>query len=136
MRNISINIIAAALIVSASIGPAWAARGGGGSGHGPTVSAAAHMAHQSGQPVGASVRTVARSNSQGPSHASANAISHVQNSPGKANANSVLGTGKGGTAAGTGASASVRGTSASTSTSTTTQARLMGKNGKSRKLKH
>ena len=73
--------------------PAWAARGGGGSGHGATVSAAAHSAHTSGSKVGPSVRSVARSNSQGPSHASANAISHVQNSPGRANSNSVLGNG-------------------------------------------
>jgi len=88
MRKILFAIIAAAVVV-----PAWAARGGGGSGHGSSVSAAAHSAHQAGSPPGASVRTTARANSQGPSHASANAISHVQNSPGKANANSVLGDG-------------------------------------------
>ncbi len=89
MRRILFGIIAVALI-----SPAWAAgHGAGGSGHGATVSAAAHSAHTSGSPVGPSVRSVARSNSQGPSHASANAISHVQNSPGKANTNSVLGNG-------------------------------------------
>jgi hypothetical protein len=89
MRKILFGIIAVALI-----SPAWAAgHGAGGSGHGATVSAAAHSAHSSGSPVGPSVRSVARSNSQGPSHASANAISHVQNSPGKANMNSVLGNG-------------------------------------------
>jgi hypothetical protein len=87
-RPIVIGVVAATLVF-----PAWAARGGGGSGHGATVSAAAHSAHMSGSPVGPSVRSVARSNSQGPSHASANAISHVQNSPGKANSNSVLGNG-------------------------------------------
>lgn len=64
-----------------------------GNGHGATVSAASHSAHASGEKVGPQVRSVARSNSQGPAHASANAISHVQNSPGSANANSVLGTG-------------------------------------------
>lgn len=89
MRKILFGIIAIALI-----SPAWAAgHGGGGSGHGATVSAAAHSAHMSGSPVGTSVRDVARSQSQGPAHASANAISHVQNSPGKANSNSVLGNG-------------------------------------------
>ncbi len=89
MRRILFGIIAVALI-----SPAWSAgHGAGGSGHGATVSAAAHSAHTSGSPVGPSVRSVARSNSQGPSHASANAISHVQNSPGKANTNSVLGNG-------------------------------------------
>jgi len=87
-RPILIGVVAATLVF-----PAWAARGGGGSGHGATVSAAAHSAHMSGSPVGPSVRSVARSNSQGPSHASANAISHVQNSPGRANSNSVLGNG-------------------------------------------
>ena len=87
-RPILVGVVAATLL-----SPAWAARGGGGSGHGATVSAAAHSAHMSGSPVGPSVRSVARSNSQGPSHASANAISHVQNSPGRANSNSVLGNG-------------------------------------------
>ena len=85
-RPILIGVVAATLAF-----PAWAAHGGGGSGHGAAVSAAAHSAHMGGTPVGPSVRSVARSNSQGPTHASANAISHVQNSPGRANSNSVLG---------------------------------------------
>jgi len=90
MQNRLIAFIAAVLISPA----AWAApHGGGGSGHGHSVSAAAHSAHQGGMPAGPSVRSVARANSQGPTHASANAISHVQNSPGKANSNSVLGNG-------------------------------------------
>ncbi|HSE12481.1 MAG TPA: hypothetical protein VLB69_07595 [Rudaea sp.] len=89
MRKIPFGIIAFALI-----SPAWAAgHGGGGSGHGAAVSAAAQSAHMSGSPVGASVRDVARSQSQGAAHANANAITHVQNSPGMANANSVLGSG-------------------------------------------
>ena len=89
MRKILFGIIAVAFV-----SPVWAAgHGGGGSGHGATVSAAAHSAHTSGSPVGPQVRSVARSQSQGPTHASANAISHVQNSPGKANSNSVLGNG-------------------------------------------
>jgi hypothetical protein len=50
-------------------------------------------ARQGGQPIGMSVRTAARVNSQGPLHANASAISHVQNSTGQANANSVLGSG-------------------------------------------
>ena len=93
MRKILIVSIPFAVFAAALVAPAWAARGGGGSGHGATVSAAAHSAHSSGSPVGSSVRGVARSNSQGPSHANANAISHVQNSPGRANSNSVLGNG-------------------------------------------
>ena len=93
MRKILCVPILLGAVAAALAFPAWAARGGGGSGHGATVSAAAHSAHGSGSPVGPSVRSVARSNSQGPSHASANAISHVQNSPGRANSNSVLGNG-------------------------------------------
>ena len=95
MQSRLIGIIAALLISPAAwaAGHGGAGHGGGGSGHGATVAAAAHAAHQSGSPVGTSVRSVARANSQGPSHASANAISHVQNSPGKANMNSVLGNG-------------------------------------------
>ena len=91
--------ISAALAACAMSIPAWAYGHGGGAGHGATVSAAAHAAHMSGQPAGSSVRAVARSGSQGPTHASANAISHVQNSPGKANSNSVLGNGAASTAA-------------------------------------
>jgi hypothetical protein len=93
MRKIPVGAILIGVFAATLVFPAWAARGGGGSGHGATVSAAAHSAHTSGSPVGPSVRSVARSNSQGPSHASANAISHVQNSPGRANSNSVLGNG-------------------------------------------
>ena len=93
MRKIVFRPILLGVVAATLVFPAWAARGGGGSGHGATVSAAGHSAHMSGSPVGPSVRSVARSNSQGPSHASANAISHVQNSPGKANSNSVLGNG-------------------------------------------
>ncbi len=93
MRKILFGPILFGAVAAVLVVPAWAARGGGGSGHGATVSAAAHSAHMSGSPVGPSVRSVARSNSQGPSHASANAISHVQNSPGRANSNSVLGNG-------------------------------------------
>jgi len=100
----------AMLLACAMSGTAWAARGGthgssgnGGTSHGATVSATAHSAKMNGQPVGPAVRDVARSNSQGPSHASANAISHVQNSPGRANSNSVLGTGTSTSATGTGA---------------------------------
>jgi len=123
MQNRLIASIAAALISPA----AWAApHGGGGSGHGASVSAAAHSAHQGGMPAGPSVRSVARANSQGPTHASANAISHVQNSPGKANSNSVLGNGATGTS-GTGSSASV---------STSGQARVTTQSGKSKKVKH
>ena len=65
--------------------------GAGTMSHGADVSAAAHTARLNGDPVGQSVRSVARSNSQGPAHASTNAISHVQNSPGRAASNSVLG---------------------------------------------
>jgi hypothetical protein len=93
MRKNSFHIIAA-FAACVAITPAWAAgHGAGGSGHGATVSAAAMAARQGDQPVGASVRTVARSNSQGALHANANAISHVQGSKGQANANSVLGSG-------------------------------------------
>ena len=93
MRKIFVVSIPIAVFAAALAFPAWAARGGGGSGHGATVSAAAHNAHANGSPVGSSVRSEARSKSQGPYHASANAISHVQNSPGRANSNSVLGNG-------------------------------------------
>ena len=117
MRNIPFGRILIGIFAAASGSPLWAAgHGGGGSGHGAAVSAAAHSAHMSGSPVGTSVRSVARSQSQGPSHASANAISHVQNSPGKANSNSVLGNG---------------GTTTSASTQMTT-ARGPGKSGKAK----
>jgi len=86
MRVLLVSAIAIAVTF-----PAWAAHGGGGMNHGSDVSQAAHAARMSGSPVGPSVRSVARSNSQGPVHASPNAISHVQNSPGRAASNSVLG---------------------------------------------
>ena len=91
MRTLRIFLLAAAAFPVL----AWSAGHGGGAGmgHGANVSQAAHSARMSGAPVGPSVRAVARGNSQGPSHASANAISHVQNSPGRAASNSVLGGG-------------------------------------------
>jgi hypothetical protein len=90
------RIILISAVALAAAFPTWSlARGngggGGGMGHGADVSQAAHAAKLNGTPVGTSVRGVARSNSQGPAHASTNAISHVQNSPGKAASNSVLG---------------------------------------------
>ena len=88
------RIILLSTIAIAATLPAWAwaaGHGGGGTGHGANVSQTAHAAKMNGTPVGPSVRPVARSNSQGPAHASANAISHVQNSPGRAASNSVLG---------------------------------------------
>jgi len=91
MRTILLSAIAIVATLPAS---AWAAgHGGGGTGHGANVSQTAHTARMNGSPVGPSVRPVARSKSQGPAHANANAISHVQNSPGKAASNSVLGDG-------------------------------------------
>lgn len=51
--------------------------------HGALVSQTAHQAKASGMKVGPQVRAVARSKSQGPSHANANAITH-------ASSNSVL----------------------------------------------
>jgi len=67
--------------------PAWGAgHGKSGNNHGATVSQAAHDAKANGQPVGPAVRDVARSKSQGPSHASANGIAH-------ANSHSVLASG-------------------------------------------
>lgn len=88
MRTLLISIVVAAAFPVLAWG---AGHGGGGMGHGADVSQAAHSARMSGAPVGPSVRAVARGNSQGPAHASANAISHVQNSPGRAASNSVLG---------------------------------------------
>ncbi|HET7063146.1 MAG TPA: hypothetical protein VFI49_02650 [Rudaea sp.] len=89
MRKILFGIIVATMIT-----PAWAAgHGAGGSGHGAAVSAAAQGARMGSSPVGPAVRDVARSQSQGAVHANANAISHVQNSNGMANTNSVLGNG-------------------------------------------
>src|SRR5689334_20719437 len=85
------RVVLVSAIAIAATSPAWAAHGGGGMNHGSDVSQAAHAARMSGSPVGPSVRSVARSNSQGPMHASSNAISHVQNSPGNAASNSVVG---------------------------------------------
>jgi hypothetical protein len=89
MQTKFISILAIALT-----SPAWGAgHGPAGVNHGASVSQTAHMAKQNGSPVGASVRDVARSKSQGPNHASANAIQHVQNSPGRAASHSVLASG-------------------------------------------
>lgn len=94
MRKILFGPILLSAVAAAVVSPAGAAGdGGGGSGHGAAVSAAAHSAHMGSAPTGTSVRDTARAQSQGPTHASATAISHVQNSPGKANSNSVLGNG-------------------------------------------
>jgi hypothetical protein len=128
-----------AIIATALVTPVWAAGHGagaggmhagmaGGSGHGATVSAAAHAARQGGMPVGTSVRAVARANSQGPVHANANAIAHVQNSKGRANLNSVLGTG------GTTSTSTQAGTTMPLSaTSTSTKVSASTKSGKGRK---
>ena len=81
MRTKLLLSILAALALSST---AWAAgHGNSGNNHGAMVSQAAHDAKASGSPVGSSVRDVARINSQGPSHASANGIAH-------ANSHSVL----------------------------------------------
>jgi hypothetical protein len=58
--------------------------------HGALVSATAHQAKAEGVRVGPRVRAVARSKSQGPAHASKRAIARVNNSPGRAENNSVL----------------------------------------------
>ena len=117
------------IIVAATITPVWAAgHGAGGSGHGAAVSAAAQSARMGSLPVGPAVRDVARAQSQGAAHANANAISHVQNSPGMANTNSVLGNG--GTTTTTTTSAQVT-TAAPAQTST----RVSTKSGKANKGK-
>ena len=67
--------------------------------HGAAVSAAAHDAKLDGEKVGAQVRDVARSKSQGPAHANSHAINAVNGLHGNAASNSVLG------AASTGATA-------------------------------
>ena len=129
MRKNIFPIVAAAL-VSAAITPAWAAGPGAGGSHGATVSAAAMSARQGGQPVGMSVRTAARVNSQGPLRANASAISHVQNSTGQANANSVLGNGA--ATSTTGSTMSSRTPAAQTLTTAGAKARGKGKGAKSR----
>lgn len=81
MRTKLLSVIAIALSSTA-----WGAGHGhmsSAGGHGFDVSQAAHNARAGGQPVGPSVRDVARSKSQGPSHASATALAH-------ANSHSVL----------------------------------------------
>ncbi|HXD83907.1 MAG TPA: hypothetical protein VN599_05690 [Rudaea sp.] len=66
------------LLALALSSPAWAGgHGHPGGSHGAMVSQTAHAAHMNGQPVGSSVRNVARSKSQGPAHASANGITHA-----------------------------------------------------------
>jgi len=77
--------------------PAWGAGGHGNSAnnHGAMVSQAAHDARANGQAVGPSVRDVARSNSQGPSHASANGIAHANKHSVLYGATSTKQTGKG-----------------------------------------
>jgi len=65
--------------------------------HGQVVSQTAHKAHTSGMKVGPQVRTVARSKSQGPSHANAHAIAAVNGAHGNAASNSVLGSSAAGT---------------------------------------
>ena len=87
MRKPTLTLLALSLAT-----PLWAAGHGSGHSagtmnHGATVSQAARMSS------GSSVRDTARANSQGPIHANANALQHVQNSPGQASVNSVLGTG-------------------------------------------
>jgi hypothetical protein len=127
LRN-NLQVIAAALSASMAITPAWAAGhggGAGGSGHGATASAAAMPARQSGTPVGASVRSAARANSQGSLHVNANAISHVQNSARQANASSVLGSG-GATSTTTSASTSPSVTGTRTQTAAGTKAKVKG----------
>ncbi|MEO5623404.1 MAG: hypothetical protein ABJB02_10005 [Dokdonella sp.] len=86
------KIIITTLISSAFALPAVVFAAGG-SGHGAAVSQAAASARAGGVNVGTSVRAVARGNSQGPVHASQNAILHVNGAHGRAGANSVLGTG-------------------------------------------
>lgn len=73
MRTQSLVVLALALS-----SPAWAgSHGHPGGSHGSVVSQTAHSAHMNGQPVGPSVRDVARSKSQGPAHASASGIAHA-----------------------------------------------------------
>src|SRR3569832_1772736 len=99
-------ILATAILTSAIVAPAWAAQGRGAA---QSSRAATAQAGQSGQDA----RTAARANSQGPEYASPTAIDRVQNSPGQANNNSVLGTGTTGTTTSdTSATASTRSSTA------------------------
>ena len=92
MRTTFLPILAA----FACTAPAWgAAHGNSGNNHGAMVSQAAHDARANGQPVGPAVRDVARSNSQGPSHASANGIAHANSHSVLYGATSTKQTGKG-----------------------------------------
>jgi hypothetical protein len=82
MRTKILSMLALALT-----SPAWGAgHGNSGNNHGALVSQTAHDAKANGQAVGPAVRDVARSNSQGPGHASVNGIAH-------ANSHSVLAAG-------------------------------------------
>ena len=84
------------LAFAALTSPAWAApHGNSHSNHGAMVSQTAHDAKANGQPVGPTVRDVARSNSQGPTHASANGIAHANSHSVLAGATSTKQTGKG-----------------------------------------
>jgi len=92
MRTNLLPVLAALAIMA----PAWGAgHGNSGNNHGATVSQAAHDAKANAQPVGPAVRGVARSNSQGPSHASANGIAHANSHSVLYGAASTKQTGKG-----------------------------------------
>ena len=92
MRTQFLSILAALALTSTAWG---AGHGNSGNTHGAMVSQAAHDAKASGQPVGPAVRSVARSNSQGPNHASANGIAHANSHSVLAGATSTKQTGKG-----------------------------------------
>jgi hypothetical protein len=84
------------LLALAFASPAWSAsHGNTHDNHGAMVSQTAHDAKANGQAVGPAVRDVARSNSQGPSHASANGIAHANSHSVLAGATSTKQTGKG-----------------------------------------
>jgi hypothetical protein len=83
------KLLLSACIAAALATPSAFAHGNGGA-HGMTVSQAAATARANGTPVGPAVRDVARSNSEGSVHASANAHLH-------ANANSDVASGTGAT---------------------------------------
>jgi len=100
---------------------AGAAMGGAGQTLGPATRQAALDARMNGQPVGPSVRAAARVNARGPEYANQNAITHVQDSPGQANANSVLASGASGDVSAA-TSATRSGTSASAATTDMTGA--------------
>ena len=92
MRTNLVPVLAALSIMA----PAWGAgHGNSGNNHGGAVSQAAHDAKANGQPVGPAVRNVARSKSQGPSHASANGIAHANSHSVLYGATSTKQTGKG-----------------------------------------